>query len=189
MDTSTPLGRDLDLRKQAIGAARRPGSRHAWRLSSCMDRAVSASLLPCHGCRSGTGSDRAPAHARSSSLAGASRPSVRATASRREQQVGPLRSTTDAQRPDAWKVVVPASASPLPRCGSAWLGKRASADASSLSTRASSDSRAQASGEVAVGRRGRRLVPGRGVRSGWSAVVGGAFSCRWPAPCWPRRDR
>ena len=36
--------------------------------------AVSASLLSCHGCRSGTGSDRAPADARSSSrLAGGQR--------------------------------------------------------------------------------------------------------------------
>src|SRR5829696_10175015 len=30
-------------------------------------RAVSASLLPCHGCRNGTGYDRAPADARTSS--------------------------------------------------------------------------------------------------------------------------
>jgi hypothetical protein len=71
----------------------------------------------------------------------------------------------------------------LPRCGSAWLGKRASADASS-STRASSDSLARASGAVAV------VV--EGDFPSWVAAfapVGAAFSCRWPAPCRRRRDR
>src|SRR5215218_1335308 len=55
--------------------------------------------------------------------------------------------------------------------GATLLGKRAWADARASPTRASSDSLAQASGGVAAGRRRRRLVPGRSVRFGWSAVV------------------
>jgi hypothetical protein len=55
--------------------------------------AVNVSLLPCHGCRSATGSDRAPADARSSSAAGVWRgrsqtPSSRRLRSRGESSAG-----------------------------------------------------------------------------------------------------
>jgi len=61
---ATPLAfsmRPVDVDPPATTPAVTADDRHAW------IRAVGASLLPCHGCRSGPGSDRASTDARTSS--------------------------------------------------------------------------------------------------------------------------
>ena len=75
--------RSSSRRKQQhedAAAVRPPKCRVAW------IRAVSESLLPFHGCRSGTGYDGAPADARTSSVARASEQLLRTPASDRERE-------------------------------------------------------------------------------------------------------
>jgi hypothetical protein len=74
------------VRRHREGGGRRRGVRGTGRWSGARIRAVIASLLPFHGCRSGTGADRAPPDACCSSSASVSCGVPETLAARRNQQ-------------------------------------------------------------------------------------------------------